>query len=193
MQLYHVVSPCLSLINLDNCTLIELKETQKAENWCLILGLVLCFSASTLKAHRKLLLPEVGPCEAPLHGCGTGAWLAGATWALGVAALACTGPGPFLMRACWLAVVVLVGVHTLRRYLTCVYVWIQKTSEQCGTKQACFPASAEHRRLQDSAWVEGGEWPCHPVERNRSGPGACKPFFVSYKIRWIWLCLWTRT
>ena len=32
MQLYHVVSPCLSLINLDNCKLIELKETQKAEN-----------------------------------------------------------------------------------------------------------------------------------------------------------------
>lgn len=66
MQLYHVVSPCLSLINLDNCKLIELKETQKAENWCLILGLscyglVLCFSASTLKAHRKLLLLEMRP------------------------------------------------------------------------------------------------------------------------------------
>lgn len=81
----------------------------------------------------------------------------------------------------------------LRRYLTCVYVWIQKTSEQCGAEQTCVPAPAEHRRLQDSAWVERGEWPCHPVERNRSGPGACKPFFVSYKVRWIWLCLWTRT
>lgn len=31
MHLFHVVSACLSLINLDNCKLIELKETQKAE------------------------------------------------------------------------------------------------------------------------------------------------------------------
>lgn len=40
--LFHVVSPCLSLINLDNCELIELKETQKAEK------LILNFKAKLL-------------------------------------------------------------------------------------------------------------------------------------------------
>ncbi|XP_058300796.1 spindlin-1 isoform X4 [Hylobates moloch] len=49
-----------------------------------------------------------------------------------------------------------------------------KTSEQCGSEQTCFPAPAEHRRLQDSAWVERGEWPCYPVERNRSGPATSR-------------------
>ncbi|XP_044938967.1 spindlin-1 isoform X3 [Mustela nigripes] len=50
----------------------------------------------------------------------------------------------------------------------------QKTSEQCGAEQTCVPAPAEHRGLQDSAWVEGGERPCHPVERNRAGPATSR-------------------
>ncbi|KAL1765835.1 spindlin-1 isoform X1 [Sigmodon hispidus] len=48
----------------------------------------------------------------------------------------------------------------------------QKTSDQCGTKQACVLAPAEHSRLQDSAWVERGQRPCHPVEGDCPGPVA---------------------
>ncbi|KAK7802642.1 hypothetical protein U0070_023588 [Myodes glareolus] len=57
----------------------------------------------------------------------------------------------------------------------------KKKSDQCGTKQTCVLAPAEHRRLQGSAWVKTGRRTSHPVEGDCPGSGACESFPVSYK------------